>query len=142
MNSELKLKKLYNEALDVLNIPEIPLSIDYIKNPTREIGYFQFLDYSDNPRPMIYVAVAPNDFVFDNLPLDIKFNDNFEVSIYVLFHELGHYFHWLKYPNHFKKFQNYYTKGNRIEKKVEKIANNIANILFKHYKKREQHVSA
>ena len=136
---EKKIKHYFIEALIYLKLPLISLNCREIIIPDNNEPYPEY----NLLKNTITVHLHSKELIVDHSH-KTKDMSNKDIDIFVLFHEIGHYWHNTYHNKHFEKFrENYrhliYFRASPHEpinleynkQNLEKHANNIAKILYK-----------
>lgn len=128
-----EMQEYYFKALNYLNLPLISLNCIKILNTNDNI-YPQY-----NPENKIITVHLHEPEAILKYHSKTKDMNNKDTDIFILFHEVAHYWHDIWHNKHFEKFKLKYKSPEYFsDKKVvynkqnlEKHANNIAKILYK-----------
>lgn len=135
---EKTMRYYFIEALIYLKLPLISLNCRKINHP-----------YDFEPHPQynllenaIIVHLHSKELIVDHSCKTENMN-NKDIDIFVLFHEIGHYWHNIRHNKHFEKFRENYKHPSYFnasyesvseeynKQNLEKHANQIARILYK-----------
>lgn len=131
--SERELHNLLEKSCDYLQIPYCLVTYNHLHNLEDFQTYF-------NNENHIYIDILSKDLKIaddpENNPIINFLNKNpTQITIYTLFHEIGHYWHKIKHCSHYDKYAkqykpNYNTPKEHNKQRLEQIANKIAWILY------------